>query len=251
LSATGVVAALGFEARCLGTRRRRGGGLSSLHDGSLVSISGMGADNATRAARTLVAAGAGALLSWGVAGALDPSLDCGTIVLPSAVLRRCGGPGAFTLLRHETCRTWRERLLGALQGSGRVVSGALISSATPVAQAALKARLLHETGAVAVDMESAAVAEVAAQHGLPFIAVRVILDTAADSLPESVLRALAPAGSSGRAHTAPLLWALLRRPSDLSSLLRLAAQYRLARRCLRDCARRAAPTRLIDSPGQG
>jgi adenosylhomocysteine nucleosidase len=251
LSATGVVAALDFEARCLGTRQARPGGLSSLRDGSLVSVSGIGADNAARAARTLVAAGAGALLSFGVAGALDPALSCASAVLPEAVLRRAEEPGSRALLRYETCRSWRARLVSALQGQARVASGTLLSSPTPVSLAALKAQLFHDTGALAVDMESAAVAEVAASHGLPFLALRVILDTAADSLPESILRAFDPAAAarSGPARVWRLLW-LLRPASDLRPLLRLAAQYRLARRALRDCVRFGDPTRLTDLPGE-
>jgi len=75
LSATGVVAALEFEAQSLGTRRHLADGLGSLRDGSLLRVSGVGGDNAARAARELVAAGAGALLSWGVAGGLDPALS--------------------------------------------------------------------------------------------------------------------------------------------------------------------------------
>ena len=46
MSATGVVAALEFEARDLGKRRRGGAGLSSLPDGSLVSVCGIGGENA-------------------------------------------------------------------------------------------------------------------------------------------------------------------------------------------------------------
>ncbi|MFI4868697.1 MAG: hypothetical protein ACHQDD_05015 [Steroidobacterales bacterium] len=248
MSATGVVAAFDFEARCLGERRRHSGGLWSLRDGSLVSVSGIGADNAARAARTLVAAGAGALLSWGVAGGLDPSLRCGAAVLPGAVLRDSAGRGAPP--RYETCASWREPLMNALQRHAPVVAGTLLSSATPVAAAALKAQLYGATHAVAVDMESAAVAEVAAQHALPFIVLRVILDTAADSLPGSILRAFDPAADrSGLSRAWQLLSALLTTPSDLPPLLRLAGQYRRAQRALRDCVRFGDPTRRIDRPG--
>ncbi len=250
LSVTGVVAALDFEARCLGTRRRESGGLWRLTDGSLLSVSGIGADNAARAARTLVAAGAGALLSWGVAGGLDPSLRCGAAVLPDAVLREPpAGHGA--LRRYETCASWRQPLMSALQRRAPVAAGALLSSATPVAAAARKAQLFGATHAVAVDMESAAVAEVAAQHGLPFLVLRVVLDTAADSLPESILRAFDPAAArSGRSRAWLLLVALLTRPTDLAALLRLAGQYRRAQRTLRDCVRCGDPTRRIDLPGE-
>ncbi|MFI4905748.1 MAG: hypothetical protein ACLQFF_05580 [Steroidobacteraceae bacterium] len=251
MSATGVVAALEFEAQGLGTRQRRSGGLSGLTDGSLVSVSGIGGDNAARAARQLVAAGVGALLSWGVAGALDPALSCGTVVLPTEVLRRSNALGPSPLQRFETCPTWRERLWAALQTHARLAAGALLTSAVPVAAAELKARMFQETRAVAVDMESAAVAEVAADHGLPFMALRVILDTARVSLPESIMRAFEPAaaGRSGLRRAWPLLRPLLNAPADWGPLLRLAGQYRVARRALSDCARRAEPTRLTQRPG--
>jgi adenosylhomocysteine nucleosidase len=252
LSLTGVVAALEFEARCLGTRRRRSPCLSRLGDGSLIAVSGVGVVAAAQAAHTLIAAGAEALLSWGVAGALDPAVGCGTAVLPAAVLRQGTGLGSSGLQHFETYRPWRERLLAALAGHAAVVSGALLTTAMPVAAAALKATLFHDTGAVAVDMESAAVAEVAAKHGLPFIALRVVLDTAGDSVPASLLQALeSPAAERrGRSRAWPLLWPLLRSPAHLRLVLRLAIQYRHARGALSDCARLGRPTRVIDSPGQ-
>jgi len=252
LSATGVVAALEFEARSLGRREPRGGGLASLADGSLVSVCGMGGENAARAARQLVAAGAGALLSWGVAGGLDPGLACGTVVLPHEVVRGSDALQASPPRRFATCPTWRERLAAALQAHARLASGALLSSDTPVAAAGLKARLFEETRAVAVDMESAAVAAVAADHGLPFVALRVILDTARDSLPESILRAFAPvaAGGAGAARAWTLLRWLRHAPADFGPLLRLAGQYRVARRTLSDCARRAEPARLTARAGE-
>jgi adenosylhomocysteine nucleosidase len=227
LSATGVVAAFDFEARCLGR----------LEDGSLISVSGVGAENAARAARALVAAGAGALLSFGVAGALDPQLTCGTAVLPLEVLRPRNGLGTATPQRFATDGRWRECLRSALPPRPGVVSGALLSSAAPVATATLKQRLFRDSGAVAVDMESAAVAAVAADHGLPFLALRVILDTARDSLPASLMRTFEPAAARRS------LWPLLLAPSEWCSLLRLAAQYRIARRAMSRCAQLGQPTR--------
>jgi adenosylhomocysteine nucleosidase len=240
LSVTGVVAALEFEARSLGDPG----------DGSMISVSGIGADNAARSARALVAAGAGALLSWGVAGALDPVLACGSAVLPGEVLREHGAPGGTALQRFETCRGWRERLLAALQGHAYVVSGTLLSSAAPVTTLAHKASLFRDTMAVAVDMESAAVAGVAAEHGLPFIALRVILDTALDSLPGSVMRAFAPAAVAPRRRPAwPSLWPLLITPAEWWPVLRLGARYRVARQALGQCARLGRPTLAVAARG--
>ena len=228
-----MVAALEFEARSLGNPG----------DAALISISGIGAANAERSAHALVAAGADALLSWGVAGALDPTLGCGTAVLPLEVL--------YTQRRYATSAAWRERLQGALSAHLPAVSGALLSSDVAVPSAALKARLFTATRAVAVDMESAAVAGVAAHHGLPFMVLRVILDTATDSLPASIARAFEPQrsgrGSADAAAAAagrPRLWPLLRAPADWGRLLRLALRYRVARRALESCRRHGDPTRV-------
>ncbi len=227
MSVTGIVAALTFEARSLGH-----------HNGhTLVSVSGIGADNAARAARSLAAAGAAALLSWGVAGALDPSLRCGTVVLPLEVL------AAGT--RFQTDRLWHQGVARALQGKITLASGALLTSEVAVVAAAHKGRVFQHTGAVAVDMESAAVAGVAAELALPFLALRVILDTAHDSLPDSVVRSFqAPSSAAAGVSTTPAgprIWPLLCAPGDWGGLLRLAAQYRVAARALGASRRLAGP----------
>jgi adenosylhomocysteine nucleosidase len=240
LSATGVVAALEFEAHSLGPRRRRADGLCCLADGSVLTVSGVGGDNAARAARALVAAGVGALLSWGVAGALDPALAPGAVLLPAEVLRRPSAIGSLSLQRFATCHGWRQRVAAALQPHAPVSAGALLTSALPVAAAALKATLFRDTSAVAVDMESAAVAQVAAEHALPFITLRVILDSASVSLPGSVMRTLEPANAGRRALWRA--WALVSAPADWGALLRLAGAYRVARRALSECARRGDAT---------
>ncbi len=65
-------------------------------------------------------------------------------------------------------------------------------------------------------------------HGLPFLAVRVVVDTYRDELP----RAVAAASEGGRLRVGRLLAGLARRPGDVGSLLRLAGRYRVAMRVL-------------------
>src|SRR5580692_1221626 len=86
----GVVTALEAEARTLGTAVRRSDGLSSLGDGALVAVSGIGGALAAIAARRLIDAGATSLMSFGMAGGLDPALAAGSVVLPGEVISRSG-----------------------------------------------------------------------------------------------------------------------------------------------------------------
>ena len=236
MSGTGIVAALTAEARTLGPVQPAHPGtagrmaINKLPDGNLLVISGMGSDAAAQAALALVAAGARALLSFGLAGALDPALQPGALLLPRAVT-----DGTGTL--HATCDSWRERL-AARQGAQAdtdplIVDGPLLSLAQPLTTAVSKSQARARTGAVAVDMESFAIARIALAQGVKFAAARVVVDTAADSLPRSILQATDP---RGQVNYARLVSGLIRSPPDCFALLRLARRYRVALRSLRRLA---------------
>jgi adenosylhomocysteine nucleosidase len=229
LSTAGVVAALDMEARSLGPRTRRRDGLFEVGGGTLVAVSGMGRTAAVAAAGALVDAGATALVSWGLAGGLDPRLQAGTICLPSAVVARDGATFATDV-------HWREILAAAISQHLRVVSGTLLTSAAAIEDVAAKAAAFAETGAVAVDMESAGVAQIAASKRLPFVAVRAIVDTAGDTLPPAVLAA----GTEGRMRFARLLFGIVRSPREIAAVMRLAQRYRAASRALGAVARTGA-----------
>lgn len=226
MSTAGVVAALAAEARTLGSLIRRGNGLFTVGDGTLIAVSGMGDAAAETAARALVDAGATALVSWGMAGGLDPALHAGTICLPSTVVSRDGE--AIDIDQH-----WREILSAAISARRIVVGGKLLTSDRAIDDVAGKAAAFRDTGAAAVDMESLGVAKVAYSHDLPFIAVRVIVDTAADTLPAVVLAA----GGGGQVRISRLLLGVVRSPRAIAPLLRLATQYRAATRALVAVAR--------------
>ena len=166
------------------------------------------------AASRLAAQGIAGLVSFGLAGGLDPALAAGTILVPSVVLLEAD--------RWDADSALMDRLggptLGALYGGGEIV-------ATARAKAALHAR----TGAVAVDLESAAVATVARRHGLPFAALRAVCDTASRDLPHAALVAL---DSAGRIGTLRVGAAVLARPWQLPALIELAGDAARARHTL-------------------
>ena len=223
----GVVVALASEARALGPSMPRGGDpplsdLALLGAGSLLALSGIGRAAAAAAAQALVDSGVSALMTFGMAGGLDPALKPGSVVIPCELLSSDGA-------RYTACRSWRERVAAAVSPLCAVTEGNLLTGAEPIDTPAEKAAALRSTGAAAVDMESAAVAEVAAKHNLPFIAVRVIVDTAADFLP----RAVVAASRAGRVHIGRLIGGLILRPREIAALLRLAQRYRIAMRSLR------------------
>jgi adenosylhomocysteine nucleosidase len=235
LNPIGIVSALAAEARTLGPADRHGSELCRLTDGAWVAVSGIGPAAAAAAARRLVLAGAGALASYGLAGGLDPTLICGSVLLPEAVT----AVGERSDTRWPTSPRWRDRLRSALPASCIVCGGTLLTSERPLGYPQVKAAAWRRTGAAAVDMESAAVAQVAAQAGLPFLTLRVIVDTAADELPRTVLAASA----GGRLRIGRLIGNLARSPGDIAGVIGLSARYRIARRVLAGLLAEGSPTR--------
>jgi len=231
----GIVAALAAEARAFRPAARGvttpGTTLSTLGDGTLITVTGIGYAAAAQGARALVGAGCRALLSWGLAGALDPALAPGAVVVPEEVALE------GTEQRLRSTPEWREQVLRVLSAAGPVERGALLTSRRPLAAVLDKTSAFCRTGAVAVDMESFAVAEVALAHGLAFLAVRVIVDRAADELPRALAGAASPSGGIAIGR---LLARLLLEPGSLTRVARLARCYRAARRSLRSIARSGA-----------
>lgn len=196
--------------------------LALLGEGSLLSLSGIGYAAAGAAALALVDAGVSSLMTFGMAGGLDPALEPGSVVIPCELISTDGA-------RYAVCRAWRANVAAAVSPLRAVTEGNLLTSTHAIDTPAAKAAAFRDTGAAAVDMESAAVAQIAAQHNLPFIAVRVIVDTAADMLPRAVVRA----SRLGRVRFARLIGGLILAPREIGSLIALAQRYRIAMRSLR------------------
>ncbi len=209
--------------------------INALADGTLVIVSGMGSSAAAAAARALADAGATALMSLGLAGGLDPRLSPGGLFIPTAVMSAVtandtndtGAPAV-------TDAAWRDGLSASLAALRPHAQGTLLTSQRAIATVAAKAALFRATAAAAVDMEGFAVAGVARQRHIPFVALKVIVDGAHDALPGC---ALAATDAGGRVHLGRLLRALVRSPSELAPLFTLALRYRTASQMLAAAAK--------------
>ena len=100
--------------------------------------------------------------------------------------------------------------------------GSVVSLSSVVCRASEKRAIGRLTGAVALDMESAALGMVAKEHGGPFMVFRTVSDLAGEDLPVDFNLFLKPSG-----------WvrgfvALMSHPSSLIGLNRLRRQSRLA-----------------------
>ncbi len=162
-----------------------------------------------------------AAVSFGVAGALSPQLRAGDIVLcervyasePSARSPITCDPGLLQVASKAAENPRLPVRTGAASTVDRV-------AATPQG----KLRLRENTGADIVEMEGHWVAQAAQAAGVPFLAVRAVLDEAADALPKIP----GFVDGDGRTHRLRVLPYLVRQPFALPALIRLAAKERHA-----------------------
>jgi len=164
-------------------------------DTFLLAANGCGGELASRAFRAAAAfAPPRLVVSTGFCGALDPSLAPGAIV---------------------DSRTARFATAGEV-----------------VLTAAAKRRLRKQTGAAAVDMESGQIERAAAAHGIPFLAIRAVTDTAGEDLAIDLNSAL---DARGRFVASRVIREALRRPlGGVPELVKLFRRSRLAARNLGD-----------------
>jgi len=236
LKRLGIVVAMTAEARSLVPKSMLlKDGLIPISGGTVIQLSGVGPRRAGVAGKNLLGHGATALLSWGSAGGLVATLSAGSLVLPSKVI---GADQSFYL----TDPAWYERLLDRLKGFVNIHQGSLAESVTALKTPAEKRILFERTGAIAVDMESGAVAKVAQEAGVPFMAVRAIADSADMAIPQSPLKAV---DEFGELSLPTLLSGLIRHPAELFDMIRLGWNFRAAQVTLAKVVRLAGTQLLI------
>lgn len=179
-----------------------------------VACSGSDPERAGVLARRLVRSGARALVSFGIAGGLDPALRAGDLVVATHVV----ADG----VRWSSSPAWCERIADVLPGCRR---GIVAGSTAMVGDSAAKRDLHASTGALIVDLESQAVAETATALGVPFLGLRAVVDTADQTIPAVVATMVR---ADGRVAMGRVAMALAARPGLIVTLGMLALANRRA-----------------------
>jgi len=167
-----VVTALGFERAAFRHLARR--------PGWRVASTGVGPARAAEGLAQLLRGERPALVvGAGVCGALDPGLRLGDLVLPREAVTADGGCEPIAL---DGALCHLARRFAEVRGSTAHIGGRIVSVARIASKPADKRELAHQLGAAAVDQETFAWARVAREAGVPFVAVRVVLDEAGEPL---------------------------------------------------------------------
>ena len=222
LSGMSIVVVVGMRAEARLARRL----------GLPVVVGGGSAAGAGAAVAGAVAEGASGLLSFGLAGGLDPAVPSGLLLVPGSVLWD---------------GRWHEADPAMLAWLGGATPHRLLAADAPAATACNKRRLWQETGTAALDLETGAVVRAAAAYRLPFAVLRAVCDPAEQDLPPAAVGALDAGGTIGLVG---LAWSVARQPGQVPALLRLAAHAAAARgalvRRVREVrSRNPVPTRAV------
>ena len=152
------------------------------------------------------------VVSAGFAGGLDPQLQSGALLLGE---------------NHSN-----PELLSIAQSvfEERAVTGMLATGDAVLETVAAKAEFARQSGAAAVDMETAAVSGFCREHGIAILSIRVISDTAHDELPVPLSVWFDVAKQ--RPRPLALVAFLLRRPLRIPGFVRFVLSVNRARRVL-------------------
>lgn len=189
--------------------------LGSYHQ---IVIPGGGDAVALREKLERAAGDASGIISFGLGGALDPSLKIGEWAIGTHLVGKTNmdcNPDWIAALQ----RRLPKARLGAVFSDGRLIS-------TTVEKASLAA----EHHALVVDMESHVAGSVARAHGLPFAILRCVSDEAGHAMPPAIAVAMRPDGGvDGRA----MLASIARQPAQIPSLTSAIVGFLRAMRALK------------------
>lgn len=219
----GIITALPQEARTLTSGRLSCKQIMRLKDRIYLFIGGMGSENSHQAATTLIKHGATFLISWGTAGALNPILQAGDLIIPTQI--KTNKPNTlFTVdITHQA------QLITQLPSSLSISQQAVLHSNSMVAAVTDKQQLYQQHQAAAIDMESYAIATAAHNANLAFLAIRAIIDPADMCLPHAATRAY---DLSGKLRPFSLINQLIQYPREWPLLAHLAKNLKKAQATL-------------------
>lgn len=200
--------------------------------------SGMGFHNAAKAAELLVRDGRPDLLVLaGFCGGIAPELRAGDVVVAKGIIIvGAGGFEEVPVLLSPAGMNFVARQ--AVEGR-RVVGGTFASTSVITSKRGLAVMLPDSFPNPVVEMESGAVAIIAAENNIPLLAIRAVSDCAAEELGFSLDEFCDP--DMRRIRIGKVLLTVLRKPCIIPQLLRLSRSSRRAAESLTAALSRLFP----------
>lgn len=178
----------------------------------VASVCGVGTERARAATRDLFQLfDLEHVLIVGIAGAISTAIGVGDLVVPKIVVD------------HATANEFYATPIKTLSPNGTLMTSDTSLSGSESLSS------LEKLGVIAVDMETAAVAQVCTENNCTWSSIRSISDVVADGTLNAEILALA--GPDGRPKIVALMKYLGRHPSHLAKLSRLGRDSNIATKC--------------------
>jgi adenosylhomocysteine nucleosidase len=215
--AIAFLAAMPVELRALTDRLSLGRPEDRLRKGRLgdlevvAAVTGIGPRPAARTTERLLESaqpGIQHVIVVGIAGGVDPELAIGDLVVPSVVVAASTGTEYYPAP------------LGAVASRGKLLTTDRLQTGPEILAQHLKEQV------TAVDMETAAIAEVCERHEVPWSVFRAISDLLADDIVDASTSSMVRADGTTDASAA--LRYILRRPWRIPRLARLGRNTKRA-----------------------
>jgi len=194
----------------------------------LLAQTGVGPDRANAAAcRLFEEAPIAAALSLGIAGGLSPHVQTGDLIVGDQVILRSSGQVSHeengSKPKNFACDSGLQETATTIlrRWNDRHSHGSILTVDSIVSTSEEKRRLAAESGAMAVDMESAAIAAAASARSIPFLAVRGVLDAIDEDLGIGFDQFL---DERGEPRPLPLTRYLMAHPFTIPHLIGLGAR---------------------------
>jgi len=225
---TGIIVALPEELSSLTKKKISLGECEFLTDDLIATHAGTGPENAKKAAQKLIDKGCCKLISWGCAAGLDNTLITGDLCLPKRLI-------AENQQHYHVDAEWQQQTASLLAELHPIHSSPLCESNTIVSSVQKKTALHKTTGAIALDMESIAIAKIAEQKQIPYLVIRVIADSAKMHLPAAITKSMNEAGQINKKELALYIAA---NPLQIFGLIKLGLHFQTAQKKLKSIAKK-------------
>ncbi len=228
MSYIGIISALSSEGRCLSGKPVPTNEPFQINEHAIAIVCGMGEGNVRIAVQQLLEKNVTALVSWGTAGALTEEIHSGDLVLADSVT-------TINEKNYSFDTDWNKRVANKLCNTSiKIHHGMIAHTEQALKTPACKTSLQAATHAIAVDMESIAIARIAHQENLPCLAVRAIVDEASQSIPEAIINCT---DMFGRPALFSLLSSIINKPNLISDLIYLGKGMKAATKTLSTVAK--------------
>ncbi len=225
---TGIIVALPEELSALTKKKIPLGKCSFLAENIIATHSGAGPENASNAAQNLLDKGCSKLISWGCAAGLADGLLAGDLCLPELLISE---NRQYFPVHSE----WQQQTMSLLAYLQPIHSGPFCTNNTIVSWSRDKKAIHQSTGAIALDMESAAIAKIAEQKSIPYLVIRVIADTASMNLPAAITKSL---DEKGQINNNKLVLNIITNPRQIPDLIKLGLHFQSAQKKLNSVAKK-------------